>query len=115
LTPFTVQETDLQTGTVTVLFEAQPAFSNHFQNVQGGFVAAMLDCVISVAAFAATGRWLPMASLSISFLRPVPVAPCLGQAKILKIGKRLCFVEGRLTAGGTSLITAQAALANDNP
>jgi acyl-coenzyme A thioesterase PaaI-like protein len=56
-----------------------------------------------------------MASLSISFLRPVPVAPCLGQAKVLKIGKRLCFVEGRLTAGGKSLITAQAALANDNP
>src|SRR4029450_1279830 len=83
LTPFTVQEADLQAGSVNVLFAAQPAFSNHFQHVQGGFAAGMLDTVISLAAFAATRRWLPTASLSISFLSPVPVAPCHARATVL--------------------------------
>ena len=114
LTPFTVEEADLQVGRVTVLFAAQPAFSNHFQHVQGGFAVAMLDTVISLAAFAATRRWLPTASLSISFLSPVPVAPCHAQATVLKLGKKLCFVEARLTDGEHALVTAQATLANDS-
>ena len=113
LTRFTILEAELQAGRVTVLFAAQPAFSNHFQHVQGGFAAAMLDTVVSLAAFAATRRWLPTASLSVSFLRPVPVAPCHGQATVLKLGKNLCFVEARLIDGEHTLVTAQATLAND--
>lgn len=112
LTPFNVQEANLGEGSATLRFEAQPAFSNHFKNVQGGFVAAMLDAVISVAAFAATRRWLPMANLSISFLRPVPIAPCLGKARVLQVGQRMCFVEARLFDGEEVFVTAQATLAN---
>jgi uncharacterized protein (TIGR00369 family) len=112
LTPFKVQEANLEKGTATLRFEAQPAFSNHFENVQGGFVAAMLDAVISVAAFAATRRWLPMANLNISFLRPVPIAPCLGEARVLQVGQRLCFVDARLFDEENVFVTAQATLAN---
>lgn len=112
LTPFTVQEANLEEGSVILRFEAQPAFSNHFENVQGGFAAAMLDAVISVAAFAATGRWLPMANLGISFLRPVPIAPCLGQARVLRVGQRMCFVDARLFNAEEVFVTAQATLAN---
>lgn len=113
LVPFEVLEADLRSGHVTVLFAAQPAFGNHFQHVQGGFAAAMLDTVISLAAFAVTRRWLPTASLNISFLSPVPVAPCHAQARVLKLGKKLCFIEARLTNGEHTLVTAQAMLAND--
>jgi uncharacterized protein (TIGR00369 family) len=112
LTPFKVQEANLGDGWVILRFEAQPAFSNHFEHVQGGFAAAMLDAVISVAAFAATRRWLPMANLSISFLRPVPIAPCFGEARVLQVGQRMCFVEARLFGGERVFVTAQATLAN---
>ena len=109
LTPFTVLE-DSAEG-VAVAFDAQPAFGNHFDHVQGGFAAAMLDTVISLAGFRATGRWLPTASLHVMFLRPVPIAPCRGEAKVLKAG-RVCFVEARLIHERSVLVTAQASLAN---
>lgn len=114
LTPFTVEAADLEAGSITVLFAAQPAFSNHFNQVQGGFAAAMLDAVISLAAFAASRRWLPTASLNISYLSPVPLEPCRGRASVLKVGKKLCFVEARLYDGEHVLVTAQATLANSS-
>src|SRR5687768_11344161 len=40
LTPFTVEEVDFDLGRVVLLFASQPAFKNHFGNVQGGFAVA---------------------------------------------------------------------------
>ncbi len=110
LTPFTIERVDPES--VTLLFAAQPAFGNHFQHVQGGFAAAMIDAAVSLCGFAATRRWLPTAALNLSFLNPMPIAPCRGAARMLKIGSKLCFAEARLHEGDRIFVSAQATLAN---
>lgn len=40
LTPFSVLEAHPETGFVRLRFSEQPAFGNHFGNVQGGFCVA---------------------------------------------------------------------------
>ena len=96
LTPFRVLEADLESGRVLLRFEEQPAFRNHFGNVQGGFAVAMLDVCISVAAFAKLRLWLPTLELKTSFLAPLPVGVCTGEGRVLRAGRNVVFLEGKL-------------------
>ena len=110
LTPFSILSADLEAGRVEVEFASQPAFRNHFDAVQGGFAVAMLDAVISLAAFAAVRSWLPTAEIKTSFLAPLPIGPCVGEGRILRVGRQLAFGEGRLLSGGSPVIIATATL-----
>ena len=59
LTPFEITSAELDDGYVALRFTEQPAFANHWGNVQGGFAVAMIDVLVSVAAYAKLGRWCP--------------------------------------------------------
>lgn len=109
LTPCELLDADPARGWVKIQFAAQPAFRNHFGNIQAGFAAAMLDVPISVAGFLKTGKWLPTVELKCSYLSPAPVAICIGEGLVLKAGKRLAFLEGRLLSpDGTLAVHATA-------
>ena len=108
LTPFRIVDADLDRGEVAIEFDAQPAFGNHSGHVQGGFAVAMLDAVISIAAFAKLGAWLPTIEIKSSFLAPLPIAGCRGEGRIVKAGRRIVFVEARLLADGEAAVTATA-------
>ena len=84
LTPCTVDEVDLETGRVKLRFAPQPAFSNHFGNVQGGFAVAMIDVLISVAAYAKTKAWLPTVEIKSSFVAPMKLGECVGEGIVVK-------------------------------
>jgi uncharacterized protein (TIGR00369 family) len=96
LTPFELIETDAEAGVVKVQFAAQPAFGNHFGHIQGGFAAAMLDVPISAAVFLKVRQWLPTLELKCSFLRPARIGACIGEGRVLRAGRHIVFVEGRL-------------------
>lgn len=96
LTPFEVEDANLAEGRVVLRFAPQPAFKNHFGNVQGGFAVAMVDVLVSVAAFARTGQWLPTVEIKSSFVAPMRLGPCRGEATVVKAGKQLVFLEARL-------------------
>ena len=96
LTPFEVTAADFDTGAVTLQFAAQPAFSNHWGNIQGGFGVAMVDVLISVAAYTRLRQWCPTVEIKSTFIAPAPVGTCGGEARILKVGKSVAFVEARL-------------------
>ena len=96
LTPFVVEEADLEAGRVGLRFAAQPAFKNHFGNVQGGFAVAMIDVLVSVAAYAKTRAWLPTVEIKSSFVAPMKLGECKGEATVIKAGKQLVFLEARL-------------------
>ena len=96
LTPFTVEEADIDAGRVRLRFASQPAFANHFGNVQGGFAVAMIDVLVSVAAYAKTRAWLPTVEIKSSFVAPMKLGECLGEAAIVRAGKQLVFLEARL-------------------
>jgi uncharacterized protein (TIGR00369 family) len=109
LTPFKVIEANLELGSVKLEFAAQPAFGNHFGNVQGGFAVAMIDVLLSVCAYARYRLWLPTAEIKTSFVEPLAIAECLGEASVVKAGRSLAFLEGRLiTADGRPAVTASA-------
>lgn len=96
LTPFTIEEASFETGRVALLFAPQPAFRNHFGNVQGGFAVAMIDVLISISAFAKTRQWLPTVEIKSSFVAPMTLGPCKGAATVIKAGKQLVFLEAKL-------------------
>jgi uncharacterized protein (TIGR00369 family) len=96
LTPFEIASADLDAGQVMLRFAAQPAFSNHWGNVQGGFGVAMIDVLVSVAAYAKLGQWCPTVEMKTTFLAPAKLGDCEGEARIIKVGKTLAFLEARL-------------------
>ena len=113
LTPFEIVAADLEAGIVRVAFAEQPAFRNHFDQIQGGFGVAMADACISLAAFAKHRKWLPTVEIKCSFLSPIAVGPCVGEGRILKSGRGTVFLEARLwTPDGTLAFHATATAHN---
>jgi uncharacterized protein (TIGR00369 family) len=96
LTPFTVVDADFDSGFVTLDFAPQAAFRNFFGKIQGGFAVAMLDTVMSIAAYAKLRQWLPTIEIKSSFLEPIPIGTCIGEGRVLKAGRSVAFIEGRL-------------------
>jgi uncharacterized protein (TIGR00369 family) len=109
LTPFAIEEADFEAGRVRLRFAPQPAFKNHFGNVQGGFAVAMIDVLVSVAAYAKTRAWLPTIEIKSSFVAPMKMGECIGEGCVVKAGRQLVFLEARLWgADGTLAVHATA-------
>jgi uncharacterized protein (TIGR00369 family) len=96
LTPFAVEEADFDVGRVVLRFAPQPAFKNHFGNVQGGFAVAMVDVLVSVAAYAKTKQWLPTVEIKSSFVAPMKLGECRGEGLVVKAGRQVAFLEAKL-------------------
>ncbi len=79
-------------------FEARDIFANPTGAIQGGFIAAMLDEAMSTAAIIASNVTMnaPTLEMKVSFLRPLFVGPATAEARILKWGKTICFIEAEL-------------------
>ena len=96
LTPCLVEDADFEAGRVVLRFAPQPAFKNHFGNVQGGFAVAMIDVLVSIAAFAKTKLWLPTVEIKSSFVAPMKLGECRGEGIVIKAGRQLVFLEAKL-------------------
>jgi uncharacterized protein (TIGR00369 family) len=96
LTPFEIIEIEAESGYVKLAFAPQPAFENHFGNIQGGFAVSMLDVVISIAAFVKVRQWLPTVEIKTSFVAPAKIATCIGEGQVIRAGRSVVFVEGKL-------------------
>jgi len=101
---------DAEAGTIEVEFQAKPEFTNPAGNVQGGFLAAMLDDTMgpALAATLAKGEFAPTLNLNVSFEQAAKVGTLVGKGRVLKRGKEVCFLagelyqEGQLVASGTA-------------
>jgi uncharacterized protein (TIGR00369 family) len=96
LTPFDVVAADRTAGTVRLEFAPQPAFGNHFGDIQGGFVVAMLDVPLSLAALLATDAFCPTVEIKTTFLARAGIGVCAAEGRVLKAGRQLVFTEARL-------------------
>lgn len=103
---------------VEARFVASPALANPMGQVQGGYLTAMLDEVMSVAGLVASGMTcvMPTLEMKTSFLRPAVAdgGALRGVGRILRWGKTIAFTEGELfdpqgrmlaKASGTALPT----------
>ena len=52
----------------------------------------MLDVAISIAGYAKVRAWLPTIEIKSSFLEPLPIGTCVGEGRVLKVGKNLAIV-----------------------
>jgi len=98
-------------GEIEVFFEALPAFTNPMGNVQGGFLAAMLDDTLgpALAATLDDGEFAPTLELKVSFLRPAVPGRITGTGRVVHRGGSIAFLAGELRDGaGKVLATASA-------
>jgi uncharacterized protein (TIGR00369 family) len=87
---------DPDAGTIVVRFEARDAFTNHMGNIQGGFLAAMLDDTMGPALIATLppGYLAPTLEMKVSFLQPASVGILWGHGRVVNRGRSIGFVEG---------------------
>jgi uncharacterized protein (TIGR00369 family) len=101
---------DGKRGTVEVKFEARPEFLNPAGNVQGGFLAAMLDDTMGPALVATLddGEFAPTVNLNVQFHRPARVGPLKGLGRVVLRGKEICQLTGELLQNDKIVATASA-------
>jgi uncharacterized protein (TIGR00369 family) len=97
-------------GRIIIAFQARPEFANLLGTVQGGMLAAMLDLAMSFAVLCTMGGpgyVVPTIDMNTSFLAPARPGRLVAEGSVVKKGRSITFMEGRLfDAGGTLLTTA---------
>ncbi len=71
---------------------------NPMKQIQGGYLCAMLDEVMSVACMVTSGMThvAPTAEMKTSFFRPAQPGVLHGVGRVVKWGRTLAFTEGEL-------------------
>ena len=84
---------------VEAVFEAlAELFANPMGQIQGGYLSAMLDEVMSVACMVASGMTCvaPTLEMKTSFFRPALPGALRGVGRVVRWGKTIAFTEGEL-------------------
>ena len=106
-----VLEAERGSGRIRVQFEATQDFTNPMGNVQGGFLAAMLDDTLG-PALATTFReheFAPTLELKVNFVRPAKPGVLVGTGWVVHRGGTVAFLQGELhDAKGDLVATATA-------
>ena len=79
-------------------FEAREHFCNPRGAIQGGIVTAFLDEAMSVSLFIHAGLiyTTPTLEIKTSFLAPLFPGPCEGLGQVIRKGRSVGFIEGKL-------------------
>ena len=101
---------DGERGTAEVNFEAKPGFLNPAGNVQGGFLAAMLDDTMGPALSATldAGEFAPTVNLNVQFHRPARAGALKGIGRVVMRGKEICQLSAELLQHDKIVATATA-------
>ena len=89
---------DPEAETIEVAFTATERFLNPAGDVQGGFLAAMLDDTLGPALVATLGpgQFAPTTDLHVQFLRPARPGRLTGRGRVVHRGKDIAFLAGEL-------------------
>ncbi len=101
---------DGERGSAEVNFEAKPEFLNPVGNVQGGFLAAMLDDTMGPALTATldAGEFAPTVNLNVQFHRPAKAGALKGFGRVVLRGKQVCQLSAELLQNDKVVATATA-------
>ena len=101
---------DGERGTIETRFEAVEMFLNPAGNVQGGFLAAMLDDTMGTALSATLDgdQFAPTVNLNVQFHRPAKVGPLKGVGRVVLRGKEICQLSSELFQNDKIVATATA-------
>ena len=110
---WTVVDATPDSGRIRVQYEATADLANPLGNVQGGFVAAMLDDTVgpALATTLEQNEFGVTIELKTNFVRPAKPGILVGEGRVVHRGGSIAFVEGTLVDGDGRLIaTATATL-----
>ncbi|HXG99213.1 MAG TPA: PaaI family thioesterase [Sphingomicrobium sp.] len=95
---WTLRNVDVGKGTIEIGFTADDRFVNPAGNVQGGFLAAMLDDTQGPALLAMTNGavYAPTIDFTISFIKPARPGHFVGKGRVVSRGKTIIFTEAEL-------------------
>jgi len=95
-------------GTIETRFEAIEAFLNPAGNVQGGFLAAMLDDTMGTVLSATldVGQFAPTINLNVQFHRPALPGPLKGLGRVVLRGREMCHGSAELWQNDKLVATA---------
>lgn len=101
-------EIDAEAGTIETKFEAVENFLNPAGNVQGGFLAAMLDDTMGTALAATLddGQFAPTVNLNVQFHRPAGLGPLKGLGRVAMRGREMCHGAAELWQDNKIVATA---------
>ncbi|WP_375481600.1 PaaI family thioesterase [uncultured Jatrophihabitans sp.] len=108
---FRLLSVDDVNGAVEGTFEARPEFANMLGGVQGGFLAAMLDALMSCALLAVlpAEHFAPTLQLNLNYLAVAPLGTLTGRGQVVRRGSSVAFLAGELhDPEGTTVTTATA-------
>jgi uncharacterized protein (TIGR00369 family) len=98
-------------GRMTVAFEARREFCNLMGSVQGGMLTAMLDVAMAFAVLCTLddGHVVPSLEIKTSFIAPARPGALKAEGLLVRRGRSIAFMEGRLLdPDGNLLATASA-------
>jgi uncharacterized protein (TIGR00369 family) len=101
-------EIDGERGTIETRFEAVEMFLNPAGNVQGGFLAAMLDDTMGTALSATLDleQFAPTVNLNVQFHRPARLGPLKGLGRVVMRGRETCHGSAELWQNDKIVATA---------
>lgn len=108
-----VLEAEPGSGRIRVQFEATRDFTNPMGNVQGGFLAAMLDDTLgpALATTFEEREFAPTLELKVSFIRPARPGTLVGTGWVVRRGGSVAFLQGELHDSTGELVAAATATA----
>ena len=97
-------------GTAEFLFDIDKKFCNPTGDVQGGLLSGMIDDTMALAFIMKTHftKRPPTIEMKTNFLYPTRPGKAQGYGKIVKAGKNLVFLEGKLVQNGKTVVTASS-------
>ncbi|MEM1142957.1 MAG: PaaI family thioesterase [Pseudomonadota bacterium] len=100
-------------GRIRVQFTATHEFTNPLGNIQGGFIAAMLDDTLgpALATTFAPNEFAPTLEIKVSFVRAAKPGTLYGKGELLHRGSSIAFMEGELHDSSDRLIATATATA----
>jgi uncharacterized protein (TIGR00369 family) len=110
---FKLLDVDPEAGRIRVQFEAKPQFTNPIGDIQGGFLAAMLDDTLGPALVATLDAtdFAPTLELKVSFIRPARPGTLVGEGRVVSKGRSIAFLAGELTNEQGELVATATATA----
>jgi len=89
---------DVETGICDVYFQGRAEMMNPGGNMQGGFITAMLDDAMSVAACIVQPVYgmAPTMQMTTNFLRPTPMEKLRARGVVVRAGRSAVHTRGEL-------------------
>ncbi|MEN3976117.1 PaaI family thioesterase [Emcibacter sp. SYSU 3D8] len=98
-------------GWIRIRYLGTEAFDNSSGLIQGGILAAMLDNAMSRAVLQRLddGQIIQTLEMKTTFIGPAPIGPVVCEGQVVRQGRSIVFLEGRLfNEAGDLLVTASS-------